>query len=181
MKYLNILILFMMISVTGYAQDEVSPEYRIVDSYGQGPIEQLSLHQFQSGDHIGKLHEFDYLFLYDERTANLFYRFDKARKHERVANYAALGTIVASGVTFGIALQDFDIPFLSGFGVGSILGVVPALGITLINLITSKRNKNKYRSELFSQINPNFVKQHKHQPNLDLRLTEYGVGLVFNF
>ena len=80
MKYLNILILFMMISVTGCAQDEVIPTYRIFDSYGLGSIERLSLHEFQSAEHIGGLHEFSYLFQDDERTADLFYRFDYARK-----------------------------------------------------------------------------------------------------
>ena len=170
------------VALFGYAQGEVEPDYVIVDSYSVGDFRQLSKHQFQYNTHIGPLHSFKYVFEDHDELKPLFSGFNKSRRNEITGNVVSASLFISSGVVYGFILRNNDLGFTGGFIVGSVvIGLPLGLVSSIIVLASSNRNKNLYRSNLLTRIDPGFVYTELPGRTLELALTQHGIGLVYNF
>ena len=183
MKYLNILILFMMISVTGFAQDEVSPEYRIVDKSNVTPNENVN-DQFQhkvlipaergrytDGQTLAPLHKFGYVFRNNAEASFYFDRFNANRNAQKVLN---IGLSVIFGyfiIGTSISRPDLTLGFV---GIGGAI-------ISIANLAIGPIKKSNKRKLLSYSVDGIYSKAPETGPRLNLAMTSHGMGLVLNF
>ena len=170
------------VALFGYAQGGFEPDYVIVDSYSVGDFRQLSKHQFQYNTNIGPLHSFKYVFEQDDELKFLFHGFDKSRRNEITGNVVSGALIVGAGLFGGFVANDVDFDFGVGFLIGSVvIGLPLGLVNSIIVLASSKKNKNLYRSNLLTRIDPGFVYTELPGRTLELALTQHGIGLVYSF
>ena len=175
--------LFMMISVTGYAQDEVSPEYIIVDQSAVD-LNVNSSEQFQDkalipaqrrrytdGKTLARLHKFGYLFSTNEEASRTFRKYKTNRGLQ-------IGGNIGLPVLFGYL--SFAFLFSEDRSSGDLWLI--GLGSIAFNNVVFGIAKGRHKQRLLSYTRDELlVRESKREPQLNLGLTQSGVGLVYKF
>lgn len=139
-------------------------------------FKRISKHYFTLNDTEGKLHEFR-----DEFKSNLvlfkdFKRFNACRKTQRFFNYFG-GSLAGGIVVLGLVTYP---GFISVF---FIAGVAAGAPFVLIGNLTGGLRKVHLKNKLLKKMNlSEYGSQYDFDDNqLELKVTNNGIGLVYNF
>ncbi len=135
---------------------------------------QLKPHLFQYDNHIGKLHEFSYIFENDEEQAEIFKKFNKTRKTQKFLNYTSLGVFsigMIGAVTLDAGDSEHNYNRLISFGVGFLGGGAIAIFGNLFAGVT----KATHRNRLFDSLRTKGLSQ------ITFQGTSHGIGIVYSF
>lgn len=128
---------------------------------------------------VGKLHEFESFFQYNEQAVKHFKKFNRNRKAQRIINYTTLGIAGGAFVSGGIILTtDFDDRGIITLGIWFSGAVLSGLNLGIGNLIAGtakKRNKNK-----LLQKNDLTGKEYQQKKKY-LAINQYGIGIGIQF
>ena len=135
-------------------------------------------HQFQFGEKVGKLHEFESELMADPNTAPLFERFNKNRKAQRAVNYTTLGLI---GGTIGLvailssnsSYHNYDALIALG------IGVIAAPATFLIGNAIAGGKKRRAKLAILEYYQNDLG--YEDDPSLHLSIIDNGLGVVVRF
>ncbi|NNE26258.1 MAG: hypothetical protein HKN09_05405 [Saprospiraceae bacterium] len=138
-------------------------------------------HKFTDGTNIGALYKFKHVFQANERDARNFRKFNTTRITQSVINYTITAAdIVLLAVVVSESCDACTYDF-SGYHIAGAL--ILGSGIVLINNVAAESIKSRRKKKLFDQFSGEFIdfSHRESYPNLNLEITQNGIGLVVRF
>lgn len=144
---------------------------------------QLSNRRFQSDSIIGPLHKYEYMFSDEPQLSHEFNQYNSYRKKQITSNVIGL-TIVTASIVGGFAIAN------SGNGstpdkIGGANVIVVGGGVGLFYILFSNLSngskKSKHKAALLSMIDVQQLGLTKPSQDIDLAITQDGLGLVYRF
>ena len=152
-------------------------EYGTVDRYKLKGFSQVSKHKFLYNSQKGALHDFWFLFEFNQEVQETFDLFDFYRKKQLGWN-AIAGSIFGAGVVTGFFI-DFSNPVISA--IYGIYGIGSGVLIGLINNLSVGIKKARYKDRLLTLIDTSVAHHSPKASSLNVAFTQNGVGLVYQF
>ena len=137
--------------------------------------------RFTDGVKFGQLHEFDHIFLFDEKLKHTYLKFKDSRRRESISTLLGvtlLGASIAVVLTTNNSRERNE-----GTVVLGALGGITSLGIIVFGSSAHRNRKNKAKNQLLQSLGIANARKYslKPQGTLALSIIENRMGLVYQF
>ena len=137
--------------------------------------------RFTDGVKFGQLHEFDHIFLFDEKLKHTYLKFKDSRRRESISTLLGvtlLGASIAVVLTTNNSRERNE-----GTVVLGALGGITSLGIIVFGSSAHRNRKNKAKNQLLQSLGIANARKYSLKPpgTLALSIIENRMGLVYQF
>ena len=137
--------------------------------------------RFTDGVKFGQLHEFDHIFLFDEKLKHTYLKFKDSRRRESISTLLGvtlLGASIAVVLTTNNSRERNE-----GTVVLGALGGITSLGIIVFGSSAYRNRKNKAKNQLLQSLGIANARKYSLKPpgTLALSIIENRMGLVYQF